>query len=188
MDHVGLTSAVICGISAGGLVAQQLYGERRDLVSALILCATAARIGDAEAWNQRIATVQANGMAPVAQSLMAKWFTPGFVTANAAEVAGYRTMVERQPSAGYIATCAAIRDADLGDAARSIGVPTLCIAADHDGSVPAEAVEALARSIPAARLETIVGAGHLFCVEHAERTAAIIETFLRLLKPDSTAH
>jgi pimeloyl-ACP methyl ester carboxylesterase len=55
MDHLGLSGAVVVGLSVGGLIAQGLYHARPDLAKALILCDTAAKIGNAEMWNDRIA-------------------------------------------------------------------------------------------------------------------------------------
>ena len=52
---------VLCGLSVGGLIAQGLYARRPELVEALILCDTAHKIGTAESWNARIATVEAQG-------------------------------------------------------------------------------------------------------------------------------
>ncbi|WP_417580273.1 3-oxoadipate enol-lactonase [Pelagibacterium sp.] len=177
MDHAGLGSAIICGLSVGGLIAQQLYIDRRDLVSALVLCDTAARLGTPDSWNHRIATVEANGIAALSETVMPNWFTSAFRSERGAELSGYRTMLERQPVGGYIATCAALRDADLREKARQIGVPSICIVGEHDGSTPPEIVAELAKSIPGSRFEVIKGAGHMPCVETPEQLADIINTF-----------
>ncbi|AEQ50645.1 3-oxoadipate enol-lactonase [Pelagibacterium halotolerans] len=177
MDHLGFKRSIICGLSVGGLIAQQLYADRRDLVSALILCDTGAKVGDADLWNQRIAAVEANGISVLSDDLMPNWFTADFRTSRAEELAGYRTMLERQSARGYIATCAAIRDTDLREKARQIGVPTICIVGEQDGSTPVQTVRELAKSIPGSRFEIIGGSGHLACVEAPERLADIILAF-----------
>lgn len=185
MDHLGLKSAFVVGLSVGGLIAQQLYRSRRDLVKALVLCDTAARIGDAETWNARIASVEANGIAGMADTILARWFTEGFRRHRAEELAGYRNMLIRQPAAGYIATCMAIRDADLTAAAMQIAVPVLCVVGAEDGSTPPETVAGLARLIPGARMETIRGAGHIPCVETPEMLTEIILAFTDLVTRQS---
>lgn len=181
IDAAGIGKAIVCGLSIGGLIAQQLYADRRDLVSALILCDTAAKIGDADMWSQRIAAVEANGIAALSDGIMERWFGPQFRSARADELAGYRTMLERQSPRGYVASCAALRDADLRDAARQIGVPTLCVVGEEDGSTPVETVAELAKSIPGARFEIIKGAGHIPCVEQPEMLAEIILAFTQSL-------
>ena len=45
MDHLGLKDAMVVGLSIGGLVAQGLAVKRLDLVRALVLSNTAAKIG-----------------------------------------------------------------------------------------------------------------------------------------------
>ncbi len=109
---------------------------------------------------------------------MPNWFTGQFRADRSEELAGYRTMLERQSPAGYMATCAAIRDADLREKARQIGVPAICIVGDEDGSTPVETVADLAKSIPGSRFEIIKGAAHLPCVETPERLADIILVFI----------
>ena len=46
MDHLKITEAVLVGLSVGGLIVQGVYNKRPDLVQGLILCDTAAKIGN----------------------------------------------------------------------------------------------------------------------------------------------
>ena len=178
MDHLQLRGAVLCGLSVGGLIAQGLYAARPDLVCSLILCDTAHKIGTADFWRERISAIEEGGIEVIADGVMQRWFTPAFRAPDNAEFAGYRNMLTRQPVAGYVATCAAIREADFAEAAPRIGVPTLCIVGDQDGSTPPDLVLALARLIPNARYEVIAGAGHIPCVEQPEALQAIMRSFL----------
>jgi 3-oxoadipate enol-lactonase len=178
LDHLGVESAVICGLSIGGVIAQCLYGTRPELIEGLILCDAAAKIGTDEMWNGRIEAVLSEGIASFADGVMEKWFTPDFHKSRAEELAGYRTMLVRQSPSGYAAACAAMRDADYRAKAASIDVPTLCVVGDQDGSTPPELVETFARSIPGARFEVIAGAGHIPCVEQPEKLADLIRRFM----------
>lgn len=177
MDHLELGQAMICGLSVGGLIAQQLYADRRDLVSSLILCDTAAKIGDDDLWNARISAIEADGLGSLLDPIMTRWFSDAFRQGRPDELAGYAVMLERQSPRGYIATCEALRDADLRERARQIAVPTLCVVGDQDGSTPVDTVTELAKSIPGARLEIIKGAGHIPCVEAPDILAEIIMAF-----------
>ncbi|MGH6859117.1 MAG: 3-oxoadipate enol-lactonase [Phyllobacterium sp.] len=178
LDLLKVRDAIICGLSVGGLIAQGLYASRPDLVRALVLCDTAHRIGSAEMWNERIAALEKGGIESIADAVLERWFTSAFRAPGNSEFTGYRTMLVRQPLAGYIGTCAALRDADFTEAARRIAVPAICIVGDQDGSTPPETVLSMARLIPDARYEVIKDAGHIPCVEQPEALVAVILAFM----------
>ncbi|OCJ00378.1 3-oxoadipate enol-lactonase [Rhizobium sp. AC27/96] len=178
LDFLSVKDAVICGLSVGGLIAQSLYQRRPDLVRALVLCDTAHKIGTADSWNARIAQVEASGIESIVDVVMERWFTPAFRRPENIAFAGYCNMLIRQPAAGYAATCAALRDADLTEAASKIAVPTICIVGDQDGSTPPDLVLSMARLIPNARYEMIKDAGHIPCVEQPEALTEVIRAFI----------
>jgi 3-oxoadipate enol-lactonase len=178
LDHVGAREAVICGLSVGGLVAQGLYASRPEMVRALILCDTAHKIGTAETWNARIETVRRNGIVSIADGVMKLWFTPAFHAKEPELLAGCRTMLVRQPVAGYTGTCAAVRDADHTELVGRIAVPTLCLVGDQDGSTPPPLVRSMADLIPGAEFAVIESAGHIPCVEQPGQLVANIREFL----------
>ncbi|WP_139812187.1 alpha/beta fold hydrolase, partial [Ensifer aridi] len=160
--------AIVCGLSVGGLIAQSLYQRRPDLVRALVLCDTAHKIGTAEMWDARIAAIKAHGIEAIADGVLERWFTPAFRRPENVAFVGYRNMLIRQPVAGYLGTCAAIRNADYTDAAGKIAVPVLCVVGDQDGSTPPDLVRETAALIAGARFEVIRDAGHIPCVEQPE--------------------
>ena len=59
-----------------------------------------------------------------------------------------------------------------------IGHPTLVMAGDDDPIIPVSNGRILARLMPHAQLEVITGGGHLFLLEEAERSAALVGEFL----------
>ncbi|MEL6475858.1 MAG: 3-oxoadipate enol-lactonase [Pseudomonadota bacterium] len=178
MDHLGLAQAVVCGLSVGGLIAQQVAKSAPQRVRGLILCNTGAKIGSTELWNQRIAAAAEGGLAPMADGVLARWFTEGFHANRPADIAGYRAMLSRTPAEGYAAVCAAIRDADYTEPTATLKLPTLCIAGDRDKATPAELVRSLAGLIEGARYHEIASCGHLPPVEQPEDCAAQIAGFL----------
>jgi 3-oxoadipate enol-lactonase len=188
MDHVGIRSATVCGVSLGGLVAQQLYASRPDLVDSLILSDTAAKIGDAGSWRARIAAIEAGGMEAIAEGVLARWFSGEFRSARKTEYAGYRNMLIRQPVDGYIAACEALARADLTAAAAAIEVPTICVVGEQDTSTPPDIVAALARSIPGARYQTIADCGHLPSIEQPEVFVAILRAHLAMSSAETVSH
>ncbi len=177
LDHLGVRDAVICGLSVGGIIAQGLAAERPDLVRALILCDTGAKIGEAGMWNDRIATVRGKGLEAMADGVMERWFTPAF-RADAPDFPIWRTMLSRTPAEGYAQTCAAIRDTDLQESTSRLRLPCLAVCGDQDGATPPDLVRETAALIPGSRFELIRGAGHIPCVEQPEVLAELISAFL----------
>jgi 3-oxoadipate enol-lactonase len=178
LDALAVRAAVVCGLSIGGLIAQALAAARPDLVRALVLMGTAAKVGTAELWARRIAAVRAGGIAAIADGILERWLTPGFRARRPEELAGWRNMLTRTPVEGYLGCCAAIRDADLTAAARGIRLPALCIVGEADGATPPALVAGLAGLIPGARLLRVAGAGHLPCVERPEVVGPAILRFV----------
>ena len=187
LDHLRLPRAVLCGGSMGGLVAQGLCHRHPERVQGLVLSNTGLRLGAAEQWNARIAQVEAEGLAPLAEGLLERWFSPAYLAADATRRRGYANLLARQPASGYVAACAAIRDADLTATAAAIAVPTLCIAGSADQATPPAVVEAMAAAIPGATLTLLEGAGHLPMIEDPGAMAALVaELTARVQGGDTT--
>jgi 3-oxoadipate enol-lactonase len=178
LDALGIDTAVICGLSVGGMVAQSLAARHPGRVRALILLDTAARIGSVSLWDERIATVRDAGIAALADAILVRWFPEGFRGTDPS-LPLWRNMLIRTPAEGYAATCAAIRDADLTESTRALSVPTLALVGSEDGSTPPDLVRATADLVPGARFAVIPAAGHLPCVDAPEVTARHITDFLR---------
>lgn len=174
MDALGWQDAAVVGLSVGGMIAQKLALLAPSRVSSLVLCDTAARIGTAESWAERIAAVERDGIAAIGAGAVARWFTNEFAAAEPDTVAGWRLMLERMPVAGYSGTCAAIRDADLSSEIAAIACPTLCLAGDADLSTPPDLVRVTAEMIPGARFEIVAKAGHLPCIEQPQAVRDLI--------------
>lgn len=165
LDHYGIERAIVCGLSVGGMIALTLAAAHPDRVAGLILCDTAHRIGTPAFWQARIDLIEREGLEALGDPLMARWFSEAFRAEKPAETAVWRTMVVRQDLAGYVGTCAAIRDGDLEEAARGLRVPTLCLVGSDDGATPPDLVRSLADLIPNAGFAVIDGVGHIPCVE-----------------------
>lgn len=178
LAQLGLAASVVCGLSLGGLVAQELAARFPERVRALCLLATGLSIGAPELWSERIAVVQGRGLPVLASSVMERWFTPAFRERNPAEVTGYRTLFERNSPLGYIAALEALRDADLSQQTAALRVPALVLAGEGDTATPPPRVRELTRALPHARWALVPHAGHLLPVEQPALVAQAISAFL----------
>lgn len=168
---------VFAGLSIGGLIGQVVASRRPDLVRALVLSNTAAKLGTADSWQARIDAVTSGGLESIADAVMERWFAPPFRAGP--DLALWRTMLVRTPPAGYVAACAALAGADQTAATRALRLPVLVIAGSADGASPTSVVKATADLIPGAAFHEIAGAGHLPPVETPEAWAALVAPFLR---------
>ena len=179
LDGLEIGSVVICGLSVGGVIAQQFAIDYPARVRALVLCDTGARIGSVASWEERMAIVRAKGLAALAAPSMERWFTEDFRRRRSDQVRGYANMVVRGSPEGYIGTCCALRDADFTQAGASIDKPTLVVCGEQDIATPPEMARQLASVIPNARLSIIPNAAHISCVEQPNVLADQIKNFLR---------
>ncbi len=180
LEHLNLERVVIVGISVGGQIALEFASRFPERVAAAVFCDTGMKIGTAEFWNARIEAVRDHGLEHISEAIMQRWFGPDFRHEHAATVRGYQNMLERQPAVGYIATCEALRESALHDAAQSVrdaGVKTLVFCGKDDQSTPVALSQDLAQVLEA-KLELIENAGHLPCIEQPEAFARILNAFL----------
>lgn len=180
-DHCQIERFVICGVSVGGLIALASAAAAPERIAGLVLSNTASRIGTTGSWDARIAQIQNAGMESIADSVMERWFSAAFRSDRKDELAGWRNGLLRTPPEGYVATCVAIRDADLSAAAESIVAAALVIAGQEDQSTPPELVRILADQVAGARFELIAGVGHIPCIEQPDLVARLLGDFLETL-------
>lgn len=164
------------GLSIGGLIAQALAALRPDLVRAVVLSNTAARLGTAESWQARIDAVTDRGIAGISEAILDRWFGASFRRSPA--LAPWRNMLVRSPAEGYVAACRVLAASDQTKATRALRLPALVIAGAEDGATPPDLVRATADMIPGAAFHLMPGLGHLPCVEDPAAYAAILNPFL----------
>lgn len=186
MDHLGIDSAAIMGVSLGGFVAQEFVLQHPERVRALVLVSTACRIaaGNTGARAERNRRIREHGMAVAAGPQIDSHFAEGFRAANPGLMDWYRghylandpeTYIAIMEDLGRFDTCARLGDIDC---------PTLVITGGADasnvaGGVPGRAAKAIADAVPGARLEIIDGAHHYPHIEGAGRFNAVVTDFLQ---------
>ena len=165
LDAAGAERAHFVGISLGGLTGMWLGIHAPDRVGRLVLANTGAKIGTPDTWNQRISAVQTEGLEAIADSVLARWFTPGFAASHPDIVATIRHTLITTPPSGYIACCEALREADLRNQIAAIRSPVLVVTGTHDLSTPPALGEFVRNRIEGA------AAGRAALCAHLERGA-----------------
>lgn len=179
MEGLGLTGAVVAGVSVGGMIAQGLAVKRLDLVRGLVLSNTAVKIATPAMWEERIAAVRSGGMAAIAGATIDRWFARARRAGPEARL--WQDRLEACAVEGYAGVAAAIAGTDFLTPTSGLRLPALVVAGGHDGSTPPDLVRELADLIPGARFALIRGAGHVPPVDEPEAWAAEVTTFLRAI-------
>jgi 3-oxoadipate enol-lactonase len=168
LDRLALERVSLCGLSLGGMTAMWVASEVPERIERLVLCCTSALLGPASDWQQRARTVRGLGVEAIADAVLARWFTLSFLAARPPAVDRLDAMLRATPAEGYAGCCEAIRDMDLTDRLAFITAPTLVIAGAEDQATPPLHGQAIANSVPDARLEILAGAAHLANVEQPD--------------------
>jgi 3-oxoadipate enol-lactonase len=167
IDGLELGPVHFCGLSKGGMVAQNLGYRYAGKVLSLVICASAAHLAPASVWDDRIALVHDNGMAAIADATLERWFTPPGHARMPDTIAAVKDMILSTPAAGFIACCEAIKVMDQRESNRSITTPTTVIVGSDDPSTtPAHARE-IAAAIDGAHVVEIADAAHFVNMEQA---------------------
>ncbi|WP_147111382.1 3-oxoadipate enol-lactonase [Tateyamaria sp. syn59] len=177
MDMLGFKEVMFVGLSIGGMIAQGLAVKRLDLMRAMVLSNTGAKIGTKEMWADRIQDVNTGGIEKLADAVMDRWFSRDFH--QGVELELWRNMLTRQEDAGYAGCSAAISGTDFFSTTATLRLPTLGIAGAEDGSTPPDLVRETVSLIPGSQFHLIRKAGHLPCVEQPEEYARVLTDFMR---------
>ncbi|MBO9396710.1 3-oxoadipate enol-lactonase [Shimia sp. R9_2] len=177
LDHLNVKDALVVGLSIGGMIAQGLAVKRLDLVRAMVISNTAAKIGSPKMWDERIEAVQTKGLPAIAPEIMTRWFGRDFQARP--EMAHWQAMLAAAPAEGYIGCCAAIKGTDFYTPTSGLRLPTLGIAGPEDKTTPPDLVRETVELIPGARMELLRRAGHLPCVEKPVEYAQLLTDFMK---------
>lgn len=174
LDSLGVSRAHVVGLSLGGAIGQWLAIHHPDRVDSLALLCTAARFGEPEGWTDRAATVRADGVAAVADAVVARWITRGLAERDPRLEARLTEMVLATPAEGYAACCDALAGYDVRADLGRIGCPTLVVAGDEDPSTAPDVVREIADGVEGARFVVLSPAAHVPTVELPGRVTALL--------------
>jgi 3-oxoadipate enol-lactonase len=158
-DELGLHRFAFCGISLGGFLGIWIGANAPERLARLFLCCSAPRLPPPQQWLDRAANVRAHGVEFIADSVVARWFTPSYP-----DTAPWREMLAATPAEGYARCCEAIAPMDLRDDLSRIKVPTTVMFGRQDPVTGDEPRRLLGEVGHVVELD----AAHLASVEAAE--------------------
>ena len=180
LKSLGIERTHWVGLSMGGMIGQTLALRAPEIFASLSLCDTSSRIpAEAKAqWADRIKTAETQGMEPLVEPTLARWFTEPFRKSRKDVIDRVATMIRTTPPAGYAGCCAAISALDLTDKIGAIKIPTIAIVGEDDPGTPVAAHKVINERIAGSRLEILKSAAHLSNMEQPEAFNKALTGFL----------
>ena len=180
LKELGVSKPHYCGLSMGGMLGQTAALKYPGIFRTMTLADTTSRY-PAEAWplwQGRIKIAEEQGMAPLVQPTLERWFTEGFRKSNPAPVAAIAKLIASTPVAGYIGCCHAIPKINLTARLKEIRSPMLVLCGDKDPGTPPAMAEEIHASAPGSKLVMIPGAAHLSNLENPAAFTKALREFL----------
>jgi pimeloyl-ACP methyl ester carboxylesterase len=181
---IGVERPHVVGLSYGGGLAIQLYGNYPAIPASLVLAGAYAGWGgslppDVVRERLQLALELTDlGPEPLTKAMMPTMFSdlapPHVVDAFAATVAAFHPV-------GARAIARAFAEADLRDVLPKIEIPTLLLYGDKDIRAPLDVAEMIHTAIPDSKLVILEGVGHVSSVQAPERFNAEVRSFLSTL-------
>lgn len=178
LDRLGVERAHFVGLSLGGMTGMRLAARNPERVDRLAVLCTSPRLATAPTYAERAALVRREGMGPVHEAVVERWYTPGFAAANPERVAAARAMVLATPPEGYAGSCEVIAAMDLTADLPAISARTLAIAGADDTATPPEQLERIADRVQHGSLLVVPEAAHLASDEQPETVNAALVAHL----------
>ncbi|SHJ37136.1 4-carboxymuconolactone decarboxylase /3-oxoadipate enol-lactonase [Maribacter aquivivus] len=182
LDTLKIDKVYFCGLSMGGLIGQYLGINHPDRLHKLVISNTDAKIGTVERWNDRIKTINEQGMQAIVDATMEKWFTESYHQTHPSRVAEMKKIFLANRPEGYTACCAAIGNADFRADIKQIKLETLIITGDEDAVTNVAQAEIIQKEIAGAELK-VFHARHL---PSTELPAYYAETLINFIVGEDT--
>jgi 3-oxoadipate enol-lactonase len=182
LDHLGLSRAVVCGLSMGGYAALAFVRRHAERLRGLVLCDTKAGADTDEARQGRATLAEKvlkEGAQAAADATLPKLLGGTSHAQRPEVVARVRAIITANPARGIAdALHGLAARADSRPTLREIAVPTLVVCGEEDALTPPAESKALQEGIAGSRLEMIAQAGHLANLENPGAVNAVLEHFL----------
>jgi 3-oxoadipate enol-lactonase len=180
MDALDIDRVAIVAHAFGGFPAMHLAIDQPERISALVMTCTCARMEGAtrEVIPYWIETAETEGMGPLVESGLERWFTAPFRAGNVDIMHRYRRMIGANPPLGYAANGRGILAYDVRDRLHEIRCPVLLISGKEDRSTPTADHQLIADRVGKAELIVVGNASHTVPEEQPQRFNSIVLDFL----------
>jgi 3-oxoadipate enol-lactonase len=172
MDHIGVSSANIVGLSMGGYIALRGIEREPERFLSLILADTKSDTDPNEAKIKRadaIRTIKNEGIKTFADNFLKSVFAQDSFVKRPDAVRKIRTIIEQTSPDTLCSTLIALAArTDTTESLSKISVPVLILVGSEDKLTPPAAAQAMANRIRDAQIHILPDAAHMSNLENSE--------------------
>ena len=182
LEYLGLEQITLVGLSMGGVISQRFAADHPELLIRLVLMNTVYQRGpkELEGVEARLRITEEEGLSPITNSAIARWFDDEFVGEHPEIVDQIRTRLLTNDLAGYLAAYRVFvyAEPEVGSALKKVECPTLVMTGGKDvGSTPLMA-HRMAEDLANARVVIFDELHHLAPLESPDQVNAELLSFL----------
>ncbi len=180
LQALGIARTHFMGLSMGGMIGQMFGLQYPHMLQGLVLCDTMSRV-PTEAkpmWDDRISVAEREGMEPLVEPTLERWFTAPFRAQRRDVIDRVRAMIRSTNVHGYAGCCHAIAALNLTDRLKAITLPTLIVVGEDDPGTPVVASRTIQEQIKGSELVVLKSAAHLSNMEQPDAFNQAVTAFL----------
>ena len=178
--HLGVQSTHWIGLSLGGMIGQTFAIRHPGMVAHTVIADSSGRGAPnaASMWGDRAKLALSQGMSPLVEPTLQRWFTQDYREKNPAVMAQIGQMIAGTPPEGYAGCCGAISGLDTLDQLRDLRTPCLVIVGEQDMGTPPAMSELIHQHWPASSYVVLQNAAHISNIEQAQAFTDAVMKFL----------
>ena len=179
-DELEIEKSHFVGLSLGGMIAQSLALKYPDRLHSIAVCDSRADSPEMYRanWTQRIPEVEQNGLEPLVETTVERWFTDACRESKPEMIDQVRKMIRSTSKQGYIGCAQAILNLDYLTQLKEINLPAIFIVGAQDGGTPPEAALAMHEEVTNSKYVEIDPAAHVSNMENPEVFNQSLDDFL----------
>jgi len=180
MQAHGIEACHFLGLSMGGMTAMGLGLNHPERLRSVTICNSRADATQEfrAIFDGRIALALEEGMAPLVETMVARWFTEELRATAPDFLEDVREMVRTTPPEGYAGCSRAVQNIDYMSRLSVIDKPVLLIAGAQDIATPPDGMRAMQSVLANAQYVELDPAAHLSNLEQPEAFTAAVRDFL----------
>jgi len=183
LKYLEMGPVSLVGFSMGGVTAQHFALQHPTLLRQLVLMNTVYRrtADELAGVRARLELTEKEGLTPIADAAVRRWFEPSFVEKNPQIIATIRRRLLSNDVGGYLTAYRVFVNADdeIGDGLNQVTCPTLVLTGELDpGSTP-EIAQRMITDLKNGQLIVFDNLRHMAPVEDPDRINSALLAFLK---------